>query len=191
MHNDMANKVTGGRPELLLGVIMDSPSVNRAALYLLERDNPTWICMTCCVHAMNLICKDLANESKTLEKHVVVGDFLKQVQLIAKVLGDCGKVRNAFNCAQMIKYQKIHAVATHCATRFAILYLICVDLKRSEDAFVMMVHSGEWESLRTASTNASVFEELKSPSWWRKLDAVIRLMKPISNAIHRLEGDTL
>ncbi|KAL6745653.1 hypothetical protein V8C86DRAFT_3035425, partial [Haematococcus lacustris] len=40
MHNEMANKVTGGRPELLLGVIMDSPFVNRAALYLLERDNP-------------------------------------------------------------------------------------------------------------------------------------------------------
>ncbi|KAJ9530537.1 hypothetical protein QJQ45_012526 [Haematococcus lacustris] len=59
---------------------MDSPSVNRAALYLLERDNPTWICMTCCVHAMNLICTDLANESKTLEKHVAVDDFLKQVQ---------------------------------------------------------------------------------------------------------------
>ncbi|KAJ9534149.1 hypothetical protein QJQ45_002150 [Haematococcus lacustris] len=26
-------------------------------------------------------------------------------------------------------------------------------------------------------------------SWWRKLDAVIRLVRPISNAIHRLEGD--
>ncbi|GFH15038.1 uncharacterized protein HaLaN_11195 [Haematococcus lacustris] len=26
-------------------------------------------------------------------------------------------------------------------------------------------------------------------SWWRRLDAVIRLMRPISNAIHRLEGD--
>ncbi|KAJ9517343.1 hypothetical protein QJQ45_016713, partial [Haematococcus lacustris] len=84
------------------------------------------------------------------------------VQLISKVLSDCGKIRNALNCAQMSKYNKVQAVATHCATRFAILYLICVDLKRSQDALVMMVHSGEWETLRTASTNASVFEELKS-----------------------------
>ncbi|KAL6749596.1 hypothetical protein V8C86DRAFT_3145051 [Haematococcus lacustris] len=36
----------------------------------------------------------------------------RHVQLIAKVLGDCGKIRNAFNCAQMIKYQKIHAHLT-------------------------------------------------------------------------------
>ncbi|KAJ9518436.1 hypothetical protein QJQ45_018466 [Haematococcus lacustris] len=37
-------------------------------------------------------------------------DMANKVQLIAKVLGNCGKIRNAFNCAQMIKYQKIHAV---------------------------------------------------------------------------------
>ncbi|KAL6764488.1 hypothetical protein V8C86DRAFT_3022368 [Haematococcus lacustris] len=89
-------------------------------------------------------------------------EMANKVQLISKVLGDCGKIRNALNCAQMTKYNKIQAVATHCATRFAILYLICVDLKRSQDALVMMVHSGEWETLRTASTNAAVFEELKS-----------------------------
>ncbi|KAL6751743.1 hypothetical protein V8C86DRAFT_3029960 [Haematococcus lacustris] len=89
-------------------------------------------------------------------------EMANKVQLISKVLGDCGKIRNALNCAQMTKYNKIQAVSTHCATRFAILYLICVDLKRSQDALVMMVHSGEWETLRTASTNAAVFEELKS-----------------------------
>ncbi|KAJ9514190.1 hypothetical protein QJQ45_002278 [Haematococcus lacustris] len=133
-------------------------------------------------HAHSLL-TDVASSATHSEREV------KEVQLISKVLGDCGKIRNALNCAQMTKYSKIQAVATHCATRFAILYLICVDLKRSQDALVMMVHSGEWETLRTASTNAVVFEELKSPSWWRKLDAVIRLMRPISNAIHRLEGD--
>ncbi|KAJ9519353.1 hypothetical protein QJQ45_023158, partial [Haematococcus lacustris] len=64
MHERLAMKVTGGDPRLLLGVIMDSPSTNRAALRLLERKYPSWICMTCCVHAMNLICKDLANETR-------------------------------------------------------------------------------------------------------------------------------
>ncbi|KAL6746661.1 hypothetical protein V8C86DRAFT_2936026 [Haematococcus lacustris] len=54
LHNEMANKVTGGRPHLLLGVIMDSPSTNRRALVLLEAQHRTWICMTCCVHALNL-----------------------------------------------------------------------------------------------------------------------------------------
>ncbi|KAJ9511211.1 hypothetical protein QJQ45_017083 [Haematococcus lacustris] len=111
MHENLAMKVTGGDPKLLLGVIMDSPSTNRAALRLLERKYPSWICMTCCVHAMNLICKDLANENKTESKHTAVGGFLKQASCRAPTC------------------------------------------------------------------------------WWKKLDAVVRLMQPISNAIHRLEGD--
>ncbi|GFH21038.1 hypothetical protein HaLaN_18263 [Haematococcus lacustris] len=78
MHESLAMKVTCGDPKLLLGVIMDSPSTNRAALRLLERKYHSWICMTCCVHAMNLICKDLANENKTESKHTAVGGFLKQ-----------------------------------------------------------------------------------------------------------------
>ncbi|KAJ9525386.1 hypothetical protein QJQ45_003206 [Haematococcus lacustris] len=65
-------------------------------------------------------------------------EMANKVQLISKVLSDCGKIRCALNCAQMSKYNKVQAVATHCATRFAILYLICVDLKRSQDALVMM-----------------------------------------------------
>ncbi|KAL6750093.1 hypothetical protein V8C86DRAFT_893411 [Haematococcus lacustris] len=51
----MLTQVTDGRPHLLLGVIMDSPSTNRRALVLLEAQHQTWICMTCCVHALNLL----------------------------------------------------------------------------------------------------------------------------------------
>ncbi|KAL6757138.1 hypothetical protein V8C86DRAFT_2435663 [Haematococcus lacustris] len=82
-----------------------------------------------------------------------------------RCLATAARFAMPWNCAQMTKYNKIQAVATHCASRFAILYLICVDLKRSQDALVMMVHSGEWETLRTASTNAALFEELKSRSY--------------------------
>ncbi|GFH21837.1 uncharacterized protein HaLaN_19209, partial [Haematococcus lacustris] len=78
LHNDLANKVTGGRPHLLLGVIMDSPATNRRALELLEAQHQTWICMTCCVHALNLLCKDLANAGKQLLRHTLVGDLLKE-----------------------------------------------------------------------------------------------------------------
>ncbi|GFH07236.1 uncharacterized protein HaLaN_02012 [Haematococcus lacustris] len=74
LHNRMANEVTKGHPEQLLGVIMDGPSVNRAALNDLAFQHPTWICMTCCVHSMNLICKDLSNESSTASKHTPVGE---------------------------------------------------------------------------------------------------------------------
>ncbi|KAJ9529584.1 hypothetical protein QJQ45_013901, partial [Haematococcus lacustris] len=165
LHNRMANEVTKGHPEQLLGVIMDGPSVNRAALNDLASQHPTWICMTCCVHSMNLICKDLSNESSTASKHTHVGVFLKQVkgkppsssvpsiQRISKVLSDGGKITHALHMAQQAKYNAIRHVASHCPTRFAILYKICVDIERSEDAFRMMVlciwqdlvtHAGRW-----------------------------------------------
>ncbi|GFH19848.1 uncharacterized protein HaLaN_16869 [Haematococcus lacustris] len=81
MHNKMADEVSSGHPEQLLGVIMDGPSVNRAALHDLAIQHPTWICMTCCVHSMNLICKDLSNDNSTFGKHTQVGVFLKQVNV--------------------------------------------------------------------------------------------------------------
>ncbi|GFH16511.1 uncharacterized protein HaLaN_12941, partial [Haematococcus lacustris] len=146
--------VTKGHPEQLLGVIMDGPSVNRAALNDLAFQHPTWICMTCCVHSMNLICKDLSNESSTASKHTPVGVFLKQVQRISKVLSDGGKINHALHMAQHAKYNAIRHVASHCPTRFAILYKICVDIERSEDAFRMMVESGDWVHVAASCANS-------------------------------------
>ncbi|GFH25211.1 uncharacterized protein HaLaN_23139 [Haematococcus lacustris] len=121
---------------------MDSPSTNRAALRLLERKYPSWICMTCCVHAMNLVCKDLANENKTSAKHTVVGGFLKQVQHISKVLSDCDTICNALQVHQTANFGDVREIATHCATRFAILHKICRDMQRSKAALCDMVTSG-------------------------------------------------
>ncbi|KAL6749219.1 hypothetical protein V8C86DRAFT_1048319 [Haematococcus lacustris] len=81
LHNSMADKITKKRPHLLLGVIMDSPTTNRAALKILAEQHPTWICITCIVHALNLLCKDLANNSRRSEKHTEVGRVLKEVRL--------------------------------------------------------------------------------------------------------------
>ncbi|KAJ9523346.1 hypothetical protein QJQ45_005392 [Haematococcus lacustris] len=162
LHNRMANEVTKGHPEQLLGVIMDGPSVNRAALNDLAFQHPTWICMTCCVHSMNLICKDLSNESSTASKHTPVGVFLKQVQRISKVLSDGGKINHALHMAQHAKYNAIRHVASHCPTRFAILYKICVDIERSEDAFRMMVESGDWVHVAASCANSDVFEDMKT-----------------------------
>ncbi|GFH20794.1 hypothetical protein HaLaN_17973, partial [Haematococcus lacustris] len=57
---------------------MDSPTTNRAALKILGEQHPTWICITCIVHALNLLCKDLANNSRRSEKHTEVGRVLKE-----------------------------------------------------------------------------------------------------------------
>ncbi|KAJ9514658.1 hypothetical protein QJQ45_028369 [Haematococcus lacustris] len=43
--------------------------------------------------------------------------------------------------------------------------------------------------LRLSSANAAVFEKCVTTPWYKSLKLVIKLMKPISNAIHRLEAD--
>ncbi|GFH08771.1 hypothetical protein HaLaN_03791 [Haematococcus lacustris] len=105
---------------------------------------------------------DLSNESSTASKHTPVGVFLKQVQRISKVLSDGGKITHALHMAQQAKYNAIRHVASHCPTRFAILYKICVDIERSEDAFRMMVESGDWVHVAASCANPDVFEDMKT-----------------------------
>ncbi|GFH11803.1 hypothetical protein HaLaN_07362, partial [Haematococcus lacustris] len=56
-------------------------------------------------------------------------------------------------------------------------------------AIMAMVNGENWPRLRQSSTNAAVFEKFMIPTWYKCLKLVIKLMKPISNAIHRLEAD--
>lgn len=158
-------QVTKGHPKRLLGIIMDGPSVKRAALNDLAFQHPTRICITCCVHSRNLVCKDLSNESSTASKHTPVGVFLKQVQRISKVLSDGGKITYALHTAQQAKYNATRHVASHCPTRFAILYKMCVDIEWSEDAFRMMVESGDRVHVAASCANSDVFEDMKTGCW--------------------------
>jgi hypothetical protein len=43
-----------------IGTVMDNTSTNMAASKRLEALNPTWICLGCVAHALNLLFKDLA-----------------------------------------------------------------------------------------------------------------------------------
>ncbi len=57
-------EATNGKPEDLLGAIMDNAPANRSAMRLLEVKMPTWIAIGCIAHALNLLFKDWANEAK-------------------------------------------------------------------------------------------------------------------------------
>ena len=46
------------------GVILDNPKANRNALEELERRYPTWVCMGCQDHGLNLLMKDLMKRDK-------------------------------------------------------------------------------------------------------------------------------
>jgi hypothetical protein len=61
MHNEWAAELTKGDLAKILGVVLDNPKANRKALRLLQEEHPMWICLGCQAHALNLLCKDLAN----------------------------------------------------------------------------------------------------------------------------------
>ncbi|KAL6757556.1 hypothetical protein V8C86DRAFT_1663330 [Haematococcus lacustris] len=168
--------ITKKRPHLLLGVIMDSPTTNRAALKILAEQHPTWICITCIVHALNLLCKDLANNSRRSEKHTEVGRVLKEVQQIAKTLGDCHKISSALDTAQLEVYGELRGVSAHIDTRFAILFTICKDIRRSKDALRNMRESGNWAKVSAGSANHACFDVVLDRCW-----------TPLTSCLHVME----
>jgi hypothetical protein len=48
-----------------LGTVMDNTSTNMAASAQLEQKHPSWLALGCVVHALNLLFKDMAKQSKT------------------------------------------------------------------------------------------------------------------------------
>ncbi|KAJ9507214.1 hypothetical protein QJQ45_004776 [Haematococcus lacustris] len=67
-------------------------------------------------------------EETRMKKDAELKDQL-QVQHISKVLSDCDKISNALQVHQTATFGDVREVATHCATRFAILHKICRDLR--------------------------------------------------------------
>ncbi len=50
-----------------IGTVMDNTSTNMAASARLEQLHPTWICIGCIAHALNLLFKDLAKQARKEE----------------------------------------------------------------------------------------------------------------------------
>lgn len=158
MHLEMAQEVTQGDPAKILGVVMDNPKANRLALKLLQDAHPTWICLGCQAHALNLLCKDLITEKFCPGTSAVLITVLK----ISLVIGDAEVIRTALGEWQKDQYGKTKAIAAHCPTRFAITFKIAQDLMASQGALRQMIESDEWPELAKCSINSSVFDNLKS-----------------------------
>ncbi|KAJ9507515.1 hypothetical protein QJQ45_006541 [Haematococcus lacustris] len=87
-------------------------------------------------------------------------------------------------------FMSIVVATMYCVlSRFAGLLLMAEDVEKLMPAIHGMVHGDNWPQLRLLSANAAVFEKCVTTPWYKSLKLVIKLMKPISNAIHRLEAD--
>ncbi|KAJ9511880.1 hypothetical protein QJQ45_004524 [Haematococcus lacustris] len=71
--------------------------------------------------------------SKLKKKVAAVVEQLLLVQQIAKTLGDCHKISSALDIAQLEVYGELRGLSANIDTRFATLFTICKDIRRSKD----------------------------------------------------------
>ncbi|KAJ9525779.1 hypothetical protein QJQ45_003396 [Haematococcus lacustris] len=195
---------------MCVGFIMDNTSANLSAMRMLQRAMPTIVIFGCTVHAMNLLCKDLSKPTKlealqqeaeeegvanqpkaapaTPVNDLSVAEVLEAVQILSLVVSDCEAIRSELKAVQGNE-RHARSVRPNNPTRFAGLLLMAEDVLELVPAIMAMVNGENWPRLRQSSTNAAVFEKFMIPTWYKCLKLVIKLMKPISNAIHRLEAD--
>jgi hypothetical protein len=89
-HVALAEEVTGGEPELPIGVLMNNIKANRKAEGMLEEHDPHWLAIGCQAHGLSLLIKDLADTKKT----TATAKVLSTAKMMSNVVGDSESIRS-------------------------------------------------------------------------------------------------
>lgn len=100
LHNNLADDITQGQPDRLLGVLLDNTKANRKALKELEEQHRTWLGLGCQAHALSLLLKDLANPSKA---KWAASTFAAALHM-SNTIGDSERVRALVQAKQVEFY---------------------------------------------------------------------------------------
>ena len=186
-HVDLAKEVTSGKPERLIGVLMDNTKTNLAAMKKLQEKYPTWLCLGCFAHGLALLIKDLAGLSK--KQHApAVASMLATTNTMANVINDCEAIRTLLHKFQVDLLGERLAVDVSVPTRFGSHYFVHVSMRRNERPIKAMLVDDEWDNVKGGSVNSSVFDKCRG-SFWSTVQRVEELIKPVSDAIHQAEAD--
>jgi hypothetical protein len=104
-------QLSDGDPQRCDGTNMDGAAVNRRAMRDLEVKHPHMVNFACQSHCLDLLIKDLSNNSKREEKQTCCGATLQTVVKLAGAVGESEKLRALVNKAQMEKYKKVRCTA--------------------------------------------------------------------------------
>eukprot|EP00955_Chlamydomonas_euryale_P033452 347728-Chlamydomonas_euryale.AAC.1 len=173
---------------LVLGVVMDNAAANSSGMNLLSEKHPEWVVVGCQAHALNLLFKDLVYECG--EGSAGTASIMQVVQTISLVYGDCFVFRDHLAQVQKEKNLRVKGIRSHVPTRWAILYLTALDVLACKESLRALVESiDRWAAVEAASKNAESLHVMRNYEFWLKLDSVMLLLHPISDAIHQLESD--
>jgi hypothetical protein len=87
---------------------------------------------------------------------------------------------------------QVKAIETPCPTWFATMHLVLKSVVGSKEAFKSAVISDEWDSASSGSEKASAFHNSvvgRSSDVWKDADIALKLVQPVCDAIHQIEGD--
>ena len=163
----------------------------------MKAKHPTWLLLGCQAHAFALLIKDLYGEKTTrcAWSHKAYAVAL----VMSNTISSCETVYAELRKQQVFKYGSVKQIRTHCPTRFAILHFICCDLIESEEAIRLMVASRDWPKVSAGSTHADAFADAvtgvpargsrRAYYFFDEAAALVKLVQPVSDAIHQLESD--
>ena len=191
-HIELAKQLTEGKPEKLLGFLMDNTSTNRKAMDIMSKEFPMWLLEGCVDHSLSLVVKDLAYCKSNEVKCQWTAQTYKKVRMISNVINDNCCVRDLLHTHQKELYGRVKAVATHCLTRFAMLHITAKDLLDSKEALKLTVIDENWAWASENCKDGKEFCNTVSGSrsnFWTSLEAIVTLVQPLSDALHQLEAD--
>ena len=174
-----------------MGLSMDNTSSNRLAFTLLHADMPHLLLVGCQSHALSLLIKDLGSV-----RHFKFGARVyEQARLLSNTINGSERVRALLHECQTQAYSGLRAVCSHCPTRFGTHHFICQDLVRSEQAIKNMVMDPAWDDASAGCSDAVFFHAIvvgarRGEEFFKDAPYMLRLVQPITDAIHQLESDS-
>lgn len=165
----------------VIGICTDNGSNMRAAWSLIELKysiaNPILTCYACAAHTLNLLFKNVFE--KTESNNILTASK----EIISEIRGK--KVINAHFDAIRSKHQVAETIKLPVPTRFSSQYPSLNSLKVNRTALTdLAIDPKHREKL-----DGNVRKNILSDSYWRKIDDLLVLLKPIKNWITMLEGD--
>lgn len=188
--------------------------MHRAALTLLKAEHPEWILLGCAAHAFNLLIKDLGDSKRGKCRWLV--KVYEVAVMMSNTINNSDKVRAALDYQQKQRGDgKPRSISTHTPTRFGTKHFICKDLYRDRGSVRAMVTAIDdtdseedegqelpaerppsWAAVSKDCEHAKEFFTAAleagggaQPSTWAAMDLALKLIGPISDAIHQLEAD--
>ena len=159
----------------------------------------TWFYIGCCVHAMDLLCEDIAKLDEIASaisecKFIVL--FVIRYPMLYETFLELQKARRKANPrASMV------GLKTFPDTRFAYAYFMIYSVYVNWSCLVNLVDTSEFKLMKTSAKDTEKskrrshflkFENLVGSNATKKsAEAAVELMSPISSALHYLEGDNV